>query len=197
MAGQSPYTNGKNGGAGVVTPIIAMISLFASIGVAFWTNAKGDVTSVKAELREDLRRSEERYEREFKIIRQDAKTYMSRDQQSEFSARIDKTVDILRDEINKLRADQVSRSEHVQHWAEITERLNALNARLKDITADQMIVNDNMRKEFGSTYTASDQMKNLQDQIKQLQQRLDGLRVGGNISLSPPSTVIPAPPRLP
>jgi len=183
MASGTPYTNGKNGGMSVITPLIAMISLFASIGVAFWTNAKGDVNFVKAELREDLRRSEERYELQFKLIREDLKLLETKAQHDEFAARLDKTADITRDEINRIRADQVSRSEHIQHWSEQSERMNALNARIKDIVTEQAIVNDGMRKEFGGTWTAGDQMKNLQDQIKQLQQRLDVLRV--NVTTSP------------
>jgi chromosome segregation ATPase len=184
--------NGKSGGNnlnGVLTPVIAAVSLAASIGVAFWTNSKGDVASVKQELREDIRNSEDRVMREIGVLRELIQTkVVYKDEYREFMFRVDKLNDIYKDQIKAMQADLVPRSEHMQHWAEFTDRLNALNISLQQERQERSSSINDMRKEFGGTYTASDQLKNLQDQIKQLNGRLDAFQRPPNAA-----TVTPTP----
>lgn len=171
------YRNGNN----TMPTAIAALAMLVGLGGLFWqaANPKGDLQSVRYDMREDIKRAEERIDREINQIKWDINNKaMTIAQHNEFASRIDKAADILRDEINRIRADQVTRSEHQQHWNEQTERMNALNQRLKDIAMEQNAANDSMRKEFGSTFTAADQMKNLQDQIKTLQNQFNTMSRG-------------------
>jgi len=192
----TPYRNGNSSNANIT----AWAAIAISVGLAFFNavnpksdvqqiktdyqadirqakiDLQGEIRQVKQDLREDVKHLEERWERELSQIKWDINNkVLTISQHNEFASRIEKAADVLRDEINRIRIDQVSRSEHLQHWSETTERLNALNLRIKDVSTEQNLVNESMRKEFGSTFTAGDQMKNLQDQIKTLQNRLDAI----------------------
>jgi SMC interacting uncharacterized protein involved in chromosome segregation len=146
------------------------------LGAAFWqaANPKGDLNQVKSELRDDLVQTESRIEKNISDVKYLADNkLLAKDEHDEFVVRINKDIDVLRDEINRIRNDIVSRSEHQQHWTDIDERIAAVRQTLNDFMRDQTAANDEMRKEFGGTYTAGDQLKNLQEQIKAMQSRLD------------------------
>jgi chromosome segregation ATPase len=197
-----PYNkNGQQQNTQFITTIAAFLSLFASVGLALWTNAKGDVTSVKAELREDIRRAEERMDTLIGVLRGDIAVIrsnqedkmLSKAEHKEFVTRVDGMLAQIRDDIKLIRADLVPRSEHAQHWADVTDRLNALRIALEQERQERVAVYADFRKEFGSTYTAGDQMKNLQDQIKLLSGRLDALSMSHNNSNNSPSLPLSVP----
>ena len=187
-------TNGKNGNwATGLAAVVAGLSFFVSLATAFFqaANPKGDITSIRYEVRDDVRRSDERYDRELSVLRTSVDGKLGMDVHKEFATRKDRDTDVLRDEINRIRADQVPRSEHQQHWSEIADRMTAFRTALADARQEQALINSEMRKEFGSTFTAGDQMKNLQDQIKTLQQRLDV--VSRQISAIPGVSIVAQP----
>jgi hypothetical protein len=172
--------NGKNGSGSsnlnVLLFAVTALSLLLSLATAFWqaANPKGDLTQVKSELRDDLVQTESRVEKNVSDVKDiEQKKLLSKGEHVEFVIRVNKDIDVLRDEINRIRNDIVSRSEHQQHWMDIDERIGAVRQTLSDFMRDQTAANDEMRKEFGGTYTAGDQLKNLQEQIKAMQSRLD------------------------
>jgi hypothetical protein len=169
-------TNGKNGNLNVLLFAVTALSLLLSFATAFWqaANPKGDLNQVRSELRDDLVQTESRIEKNISDVKYLAENkLLAKDEHVEFVVRMNKDVDVLRDEINRIRNDLVSRSEHQQHWAGIDERIAGNRQAMSDFIRDQTHANDEMRKEFGTTYTAGDQLKNLQEQIKTLQSRLD------------------------
>lgn len=184
-----PYYQNGNGKSGLngnsvqfVTSIAAFLSLFASVGLALWTNAKGDVNTVKAELRDDIKQQELRVNNEIAVLRNTIENkLLTTGEYKEFVIRMDKLAESNKEDIRSIRQELVPRSEHAQHWAEFTDRVNSLRFALDQERQERATSNADIRKEFGSTFTAGDQMKNLQDQIKQLQARIDQLgRQGGN-----------------
>ena len=174
--GADGKNGGGNGNLNVLLFAVTALSLLLSLGAAFWqaANPKGDLNQVKSELRDDLVQTESRAEKNVSDVKDIAQNkLLTKDEHVEFVIRINKDLDVLRDEINRIRSDIVSRSEHQQHWNDIDERIAAVRQTLNDFTRDQAAANDEMRKEFGGTYTAGDQLKNLQEQIKSMQSRLD------------------------
>lgn len=92
----------------------------------------------------------------------------SKDAQAEFERRIDekflddradvrRQFDVALADINAIRSDLVSRSEHQTHWTEFTARLDALSVRINDV-----------QKEFGSNFTLGDAVKELQRRVSEL-----------------------------
>ncbi len=169
----------KNGN-GVSTPArseaLAWAAVVVSLGMAFWSvaNPKGDVATVK----EDLHREVSRLDAEIlRVKRYSSDKTLTKDEHVEFVRRTDKGIDTLRDEINRIRADQVTRSEHQQHWSETSARIDGvrdINLALRKETFDAIA---NLQKETGGQYTIGDQLKNLQDQLKLLTSRLDSMRL--------------------
>ena len=169
-------TNGKNGNLNVLLFAVTALSLLLSLATAFWqaANPKGDLTQVKSDLRDDLAQTKSRINKNISDAKYlEENKLLAKDEQDEFVVRINKDIDVLRDEINRIRNDIVSRSEHQQHWADIEDRIATIHKAMSEFIRDQTATNDEMRKEFGGTYTAGDQLKNLQEQIKAMQLRLD------------------------
>lgn len=75
-----------------------------------------------------------------------------------------RTDGMLRQDVRDIRSDLVTRSEHQTHWADIDSRETALSNRITSVQHD-----------FGSSYTLGDQMKELQTQIRSIEQRLSAL----------------------
>ena len=176
MTASPDGTNGKNSNLNVLLFAVTALSLLLSLATAFWqaANPKGDLTEVKSELRDDLAQTKSRIDKNISEVKylEDNKL-LAKDEHEQLVIRINKDIDILRDEINRIRNDIVSRSEHEQHWADIEDRIATIHKAMSDFIRDQTATNDEMRKEFGGTYTAGDQLKNLQEQIKAMQLRLD------------------------
>lgn len=192
ITGNPPLANGNGNDQktfNTLTIILAGFSTLMSLGFAFYTlaNPKGDVLLIRQESREDLHREVSRLDSEilrFKDL--SAAKFLTLAEHKEFVQRADKTGDNLREEINRIRSDQVTRSEHIQHWGEIASRIDAvrdLNNQLRRENQDSM---SDIRKELGGQYTLGDQLKNLQDQIKNLSSRLDGVKMSKPSTTSPP-----------
>lgn len=168
--------NGDQKTFNTLTLLLAGFSTLMSLGFAFYTlaNPKGDVLLIRQESREDLHREVNRLDSEilrFKDL--SVAKFLTLAEHKEFVQRADKSADNLRDELNRIRSDQVTRSEHIQHWAEIASRIDAvrdLNNQLRRENLDSLT---ELRKELGGQYTLGDQLKNLQDQIKNLSTRID------------------------
>jgi hypothetical protein len=176
MTASPDGTNGKNSNLNVLLFAVTALSLLLSLGAAFWqaANPKGDLNQVKSELRDDLIKIESRIDKSISDVKYVTDNKMiSKDEHVEFALRLNKDIDVLRDEINRLRNDLVSRSEHAQHWADTEDRIATIHKAMSDFIRDQTATNDEMRKEFGGTYTAGDQLRNLQEQIKAMQLRVD------------------------
>jgi hypothetical protein len=97
--------------------------------------------------------------------------YLAIREHDEFKFRIDQRlkdvvdgqISLIISDIIKLKDQQVTRAEHIQHWNESAERFNALTARLNEL-----------QKDFNGSY-------NLGDQIKNLQKQLDDLRLSNAV----------------
>jgi chromosome segregation ATPase len=182
--------NGKNGNGNgnggdqktfnTLSLIIAGLSLLMSLVFAFYTtaNPKGDVLLIRQESREDLHREMTRVDADILRVKSFASDrLLSKTEHEEFARRMDKSTDNLREELNRVRADQVTRSEHIQHWTETTSRIDAVRDLNNQLRRENQEALSDLRKEIGGQYTLGDQIKNLQDQIKNLASRLDAVKV--------------------
>lgn len=182
--------NGRSNGNGnnALTTGIAAGALLVSLIGMFWTNSKGDVNSVKYELREDINRAEDRVMKELSLMRTSGAAVVDKllpvAEHKEFKEKTDRGIEQNNQDIRSLRGDLVSRAEHQQHWNDMNERISKVNEALMEerkIRADDV---NAIRKDVGGTYTLGDVVKQLQDQIKQLNLRLDQLKPQAGISPS-------------
>lgn len=91
-------------------------------------------------------------------------SFLGKDEHVEFRFRIDKQVDafkeqlaIVKNEVNYLRDNQVTRSEQSTHW----EQAKADTAELRKQI-------DDLRKDFGGQYTVAEKIKDLQQQLDEM-----------------------------
>lgn len=158
-------SNGKNGSGTIVSWVaiaFAIISAFLTVA-----NPRGDVKDAKAEMREDLRHSEEQTEKQFEQLKHAIAERETLAQHAEFASRMTDQANTFRDDIRAIRLDLVPRSEHQQHWNEVNDRI----ATVRDSVAD-------VRKDVQAIAPPADRFKSLEAQIVVLQNRLDMLSRG-------------------
>ncbi len=176
--------NGNGKGSSQYVPWVAVI---ISIAAGFWSvaNPRDDIKQERAERLEGIRLAKTDMEVLLRRIDDEilrnakfsSEKYLTKEEHLEFKTGIKEAASSLRDELNRMRGDQVTRSEHQQHWAETAARIDGvreLNVQLRKETFDSISA---LAKETGGQYTVGDQIKNLQDQLKLLNGRLDQLRM--------------------
>jgi chromosome segregation ATPase len=145
-----PPRNGNgNGSTNVNNGLVSWAAVILAIFSAFWAvaNPRDDIKTLKSD--EQTQLTDFRHEV--------AATYTALVEHREFAKRLEEDVVKLQIQITELRKDQVSRSEHQQHWSDQTERINAVNAALGEL-----------RSQFVGSYNIGKQLDSLQKQLDQM-----------------------------
>lgn len=174
MAEGAAQKNGSSFGVNVVP----WIAVALSIGSAFWAvaNPRDDIKSLKAEMREDLRHSEELTEKQFELLKRAIGERETLAQHNEFAVRMVDQANTLHEDIKTIRSDLVPRLEHQQHWNEINDRINAVRDSINEV-----------RKDLLSIAPPADRFKSLEAQLTAMQNRLDMLsRQPGAVQIQNP-----------
>lgn len=155
MAARSTNGYSSNGINNYMPLAGILLSLFISLGSAFWTvaNPRDDIKSIKAD-------SEYRLEN---LRREVQANYMTIAEYREYRDRKDKDTERLDRSIQTIQSDLVSRSEHKQHWDEQNDKVNALR--------DQLI---QLQKDFGGSW-------NIGKQLDLIQREIDEMRTAGGL----------------
>lgn len=176
------HTNGRFAS----TQIVPWVAVVISIAAGFWAvaNPRDDIKSERIERLEGIHQAKtdieallHRIDEEILRVKGFASDkLLSKDEHREFVRRADKSLDTLKGEIDRIRGDQVTRSEHQQHWAETAARIDGvrdLNVQLRKETFDAIAT---LQKDVGGQFTVGDQIKSLTAQIADLNRRLDMVR---------------------
>jgi hypothetical protein len=179
---------GNGNGNGNWVAIGVIVSIVLAIGGAFISilNPRNDMESLKREFREDIeslrrqtRMDDARIEAEIlRVKNYSSEKLLTKDEHQEFVRRTDLGIANARDEINRIRADQVTRAEHIQHWDEIKARIDTVRETGLQLRKDTFDSINSLQKEVGGQYTIGDQIKNLQDQLKAINDKM--LMLGNN-----------------
>jgi hypothetical protein len=131
-AAQQPYRNGA---------MVPWIAVAVSIAGAFWqvANPRDDIQRLRSDFQAQVNER------------------LTRDVHLEFASRKDKDTDRLQAQVDSIRGDLVSRSEHQQHWNEINDRISALREQVAEL-----------RRDFSGSYNVGKQLENLQRQVDDL-----------------------------
>jgi predicted RNase H-like nuclease (RuvC/YqgF family) len=202
----SEVRNGNGRQSSVVVNNVAAwlgitIAVLTSIGTAFWTvaNPRDDIKLVRDEIHqsEDRQRSDfgaiiHRLDEEVRDRDSSVRIYVDKNfdridkelltretlrEHETFVKSVDNLFMNLRSELDKVRADQVSRSEHIEHWREIDAQISNLRASITSL-----------RDDYTKTYSAGDQIKNLQDQITELRKTITMGVTGHIMDVTGPTT---------
>lgn len=131
--------NGFSQRAGIVLQTVVVVSLFVG---GFWAGVIAPLNQRQHDLEGEL------------------KNYISREEHAEFKLRIDKDITEVKDQILRLRALIVPRSENEVRWVALDANLKTISDRLNEL-----------RTSTTSTYTIRDEVVRLEKELSELQNR--------------------------
>lgn len=146
--------------------IVPWVAVVLSLGSAFWAvaNPRDDIKTLKAEMREDLRHSEELAEKQIEMLKHALADRETLAQHIEFANRMLDQANTFKEDIRSIRSDLVPRTEHQQHWNEVNDRISTVRDSINDV-----------RKDLVSIAPPADRFKSMEAQITALQNRFDML----------------------
>lgn len=135
----SENNNGFSQRAGIVLQTVVVVSLFVG---GFWAGVIAPLNQRQHDMESEL------------------KNYISKDEHAEFKLRLDKDITEVKDQILRLRALIVPRSENEVRWVALDANLKTISDRLNEL-----------RTSTTSTYTIRDEVVRLEKELSELQNR--------------------------
>lgn len=180
-----PSQNGYRNGNSWLWPVLVAAAFAAMTGLlqAFWSNVWSNVNTELARVQAQLDQLAKKNELHAADLNQ---LFVPRPETDEYHRRVDDKIRALNDKIgiedaatrrarDQVRQIYLSKETFDSNHQFITREMERLNSRI-----------DEMRRDFGSSYTLGDKIKEIQDQLKLLQEQIAQNRVATQRRQTPP-----------